>query len=272
MKRYLLLPVFALILFSACDRTNPEPSGKVEIGIRPLSGESVFLVNSSYDNLQGRKFQLENFQLYLSELSLVNSEGKTVSLYSATQDEPVWLWDFGKLKVFGAESYLAEGDAIGTIRASGLKDVPVGSYTSLKATFGVPESFNHLDPTTFPTTHPLSEVHGAFWTWNSGYIFLKIDGQFDDSPAGNDPAMNGSLTYHLGLDSLRRELVLDGLNLQVTEDATSIVDLDFYFDRLFYWENDTIDMVVDHLTHTTNDFELATRMTRNLANHAFELR
>ncbi len=271
MKR-LFFPLLALIVLSACDRTNPEPAGRVEIGIRPLSGESAFLVNSPYNNLQGRAFQVENLQIYLSDLALVNSEGKTVSLYSATQDEPVWLWDFGKLKVLGGESYVAGGEATGTIRAAGFKEVPVGSYTSLKATFGVPKSFNHLDPTTFPTAHPLSEVHGAFWTWTSGYIFLKMDGQFDDSPAGNDPAMNGSLTYHLGLDSLRRELVLDGLNLQVTEDATSIVDLDFYLDKLFYWENDTIDMVVDHLTHTTNDFDLATRMTRNLANHAFELR
>jgi hypothetical protein len=44
-----------------------------------------------------------------------------------------------------------------------------------------------------PQTGELDPMKGMFWTWNSGYIFAKLEGQSDSSHA---PAHY--FTYHIG--------------------------------------------------------------------------
>lgn len=51
---------------------------------------------------------------------------------------------------------------------------PAGTYLGLRFKLGVPFAKNHLDPAGAPA--PLGEP-GMLWAWQSGYKFLKTDGQ-----------------------------------------------------------------------------------------------
>ncbi len=267
----MLMLSLLLALFSACDRVDPLPTGLIGVGIRPVISDDLFIVGSPFMNPEGRAFQFDNFQLYVSEIKLVREDGEEFLVNSAGQEEPVWLFDFGDGKIYGTNSSLTND---GTLRTEAF-EVPAGSYRGIKLSLGVPKSFNHLDPVTYATMHPLSEFHGAFWTWNSGYIFLKIDGNIDESPEANGLSLGKGLTYHTGLDTLFREIsFLDGVHtFSVTEGTTPERSLDFTLDvnKLFYLEADTIDMVDQNFTHTTNNFTLAEAITRNLSTHALRL-
>lgn len=68
-----------------------------------------------------------------------------------------------------------------------LSDVPVGEYTGITYTIGVDSTRN----VSGVQEGALSPSNGMFWSWNTGYIFVKAEGS---SPQ----AANGEFRYHLG--------------------------------------------------------------------------
>ncbi len=272
MKRMLLATLVATLLVGCDNKPEPETSGVIPVSFRPVINGETFQTGTPYKNLQGRDFQFDGFSLYVSEISLIDEAGNEVALNNPDQEESVWLFDFAKGEVYGSVGSLANNGALST----GSLEVPAGTYTGASFTIGVPTSLNgDFDPVTYNSGHPLSEQRGAFWTWNSGYIFLKIDGRFDNSPDANGQSLDGSLTYHIGLDTLIRKVsyTFPAENIVVTTGDDPSESLDFTLDvnKLFYFESDTLDMMSDNLTHTTNDFELATTITTNLSSHAINL-
>lgn len=270
MKR-MLLAIFIATLIVGCDN-KPEPTGLIPVSIRPVINGETFQTGTPYKNLQGRDFQFDGLSLYVSDITLIDDAGNEVLLISPDQEETVWFFDFTRGLIYGSAGSLGSDGALST----GNLEVPEGTYTSAKITLGVPTSLNgDFDPVTYDTDHPLSEQRGAYWTWNSGYIFLKIDGQFDSSATADGISMDGSLTYHTGLDTLIREVTFPfgGQNKEITLSDSPTESLNFTLDinKLFYFEADTLDMMTSNLTHTTNDFDLATSITKNLSSHAISL-
>lgn len=90
------------------------------------------------------------------------------------------------------------------------------SYNSLSFDIGVDSIANHSDPTLWPDDHPLSLLNSMqdHWSWNGGYVFLKIEGRVDSSAAMNG-AINKFFYFHLASDvmlthvSLAREFVVE---------------------------------------------------------------
>jgi hypothetical protein len=68
-----------------------------------------------------------------------------------------------------------------------MSNVPVGTYTELSYTFGVDSTRN----VSGAQTGALSISNNMFWSWNSGYIFLKAEGTSVNSTSG-------SYSFHLG--------------------------------------------------------------------------
>lgn len=271
MTRILFVASLAAVLMS-CDHARPESTGVIPLSIRPVLNQQLFETGIRYQNLQGRQFQFDNLSLYLSELTLIHQDGTEILVKSADQEEAVLLFDFARGELYGATG---EKSANGALLTSPF-DVPAGTYQGIKFTLGVPRSLNgDFDPVTYPIDHPLSEQRGAFWTWNSGYIFLKIDGQIDNSQSANGQSLDGSITYHTGLDTLIRTVsFLDPqhtFSIEAGEIPTEELRLTFDISKLFYLEGDTLDMLSQNLTHTTNDFDLAETIMTNLATHALTL-
>ncbi len=97
-----------------------------------------------------------------------------------------------------------------------LSDVPVGDYTDVYFTMGVDSTRN----VSGAQAGALATSNGMFWSWNSGYIFLKAEGTSVNSTSG-------SFAFHLGGFSGVNNIVTEkyvqfaGNNLTVTNAHTS---------------------------------------------------
>ena len=59
-------------------------------------------------------------------------------------------------------------------KADGIVD---GDYQAIRFRVGVDPKTDHLDPSIYPPTHPLHpDVCGLHWGWQSGYIYLAMEG------------------------------------------------------------------------------------------------
>ncbi|MCC6460234.1 MAG: hypothetical protein IT260_07170 [Saprospiraceae bacterium] len=62
---------------------------------------------------------------------------------------------------------------------------PVQQIRGLNLFIGVDAEHNHLDPATFPATHPLSPQEASMhWGWTAGYRFMAIEGRVDNNGDG----------------------------------------------------------------------------------------
>jgi len=68
-----------------------------------------------------------------------------------------------------------------------IKDVPVADYSEIRYTIGVDSTRN----VSGAQVGALDPANNMFWTWNTGYIFVKAEG---NSPASE----SGSFSYHIG--------------------------------------------------------------------------
>ena len=75
-----------------------------------------------------------------------------------------------------------------------LSEVPVGNYTGLTFTIGVDSlrSLADISKRTGVLDPGLND--GMYWEWNSGYIFMKLEGTSALAPA----AQNNAFFYHIG--------------------------------------------------------------------------
>ena len=78
MKNYffLFLVSFSLFLIASCnDDPQPEETGSVELNFKGAFGDELLLMFKEYAYPDGKKFQLKEFNFFISEVSLIDEEG-----------------------------------------------------------------------------------------------------------------------------------------------------------------------------------------------------
>jgi hypothetical protein len=76
-----------------------------------------------------------------------------------------------------------------------LEDIPAGDYNKVTFTIGVDSLRSTMDISKRTGVLDPAQGHdGMYWTWNSGYIFLKMEGV---SPSAPDDQEN-KFYYHIG--------------------------------------------------------------------------
>ncbi len=100
-----------------------------------------------------------------------------------------------------------------------LTDIPEDDYTEITYTIGVDSTRN----VSGSQTGALSTSNGMFWSWNSGYIFMKFEGT---SPQ----ATSGTFAYHIGGFTTANNAIYTnthqfGTNLAITEGGTPKVHM-----------------------------------------------
>lgn len=163
----------ALFLLSGCkdDKEETEPvkqPGLVEFLISNKAGTADIDISTpgTYTNMANESFQVNLLKYYISNVELV--EGSEVKF---TAPESCFLVDQSKPET----------------RILQIPDVPPGSYTGVRFLLGVDSTRN----VSGSQTGTLDPANGMFWTWNTGYVFFKLEGS---SPASS----NGELIYHIG--------------------------------------------------------------------------
>jgi hypothetical protein len=255
MKTPLLSSIFICLIafvatFSSCEKDQPIPDpkeptkGTVEIRFVPTMNGVAFQPNTNFIGPNNFRMSIETLKFYLSDIHLINNSGaqllSEISLIDLTQSN---------------KSISFETDP--------------GTFQQLKFFLGVKKSLNgtgdpDFDEAQFPINHPLSIYNGMYWSWATGYIFSKIDGRIDTSQT-QDQTPTFTWFYHSGMDTCYTEKNIDTLNIEVNAGKTTVKERGLEINSIFINQNDTIDMVEDYFTHTTDNIALARKVTQNLA-------
>lgn len=164
----MLLACFITIICSSNkkQRDNNSRTGKVTINfINTIKNVPLVLDSAEYTNLFGETYHVAKLKYYISNIKL-----------NATHafNEP--------------ESYHLL-DAAEPSSLSFTIDAAANSYSSISFVVGV-DSIKNVSGAQSGVLDP---ANGMFWTWNSGYVMFKFEG---NSPASN--IINHRIEYHIG--------------------------------------------------------------------------
>ena len=132
-----------------------------------VHGKSDVVGSGRYTNRIGQTFTLSAVKYYLGHLTLERADGSGHFL---------------------ADHVLIDAEDSTSGRVT-LRDVPSGTYPALTFMVGVDSIHN----TGGPLEGALDPLNGMYWTWATGFIFVKVEGS---SPSSTQP--KNVLEYHLG--------------------------------------------------------------------------
>ena len=166
----------AALALAGCKKDNETLANQVgtvnlqfeqTVGTTPLT-----LDTQTYTTPAGDQFKITTFKQYISNIKLTKTDGSTYAV---------------------PNSYYLLDAAVATAQELALKDIPVGDYKSLTFVVGVDSARN----VSGAQTGALDPNNNMFWTWNSGYIYTKLEGT---SPQASHAAgaSEGGLVFHIG--------------------------------------------------------------------------
>ena len=247
----LLLSGAVLLALTGCvDPIRPFPGDlpgtvRLDLGLH-WDGASIGLGDTVVDHLD-HPVVLTNVQFYLNGLELRDAAGT----WHPVGD--IHLVDFNR-------------EAPTVVEA-----VPAGTYTAMRFGVGIPKALNtNIDPASYPNDHPLSVLGsaGMFWTWSTGYIFLKYEGKA--AATAGDP-IEEPISYHLGTDLSYRTITLPFSSpLYVYSRDVTPVDVAFDGARMLNGPAGSIDVLTDPVSHNAPGTELPDRLLA-LLEYAFYL-
>jgi hypothetical protein len=132
-----------------------------------IDNNELKLDSATYKNQFGQAFTVSKFKYYVGNIRLSRKDGYVYTsneYFLVNEDEP--------------ESYQFI-----------LPGAPDGDYNSISFNIGVDSAHNCSGA----QSGALDPMNGMFWTWNTGYIFLKLEGysSFSKSPGH-------IFEYHIG--------------------------------------------------------------------------
>ncbi|MCX6215614.1 MbnP family protein [Spirosoma sp.] len=175
----MLVTSLSLSTFFACqpDVRTPE-TGSLSVHFDNVVGsQDLALGTGTYQNAVGESFKVTKLNYFVSNFRLKRSDGTE---YIVPQDKSYFLIQEDK-------------PASQSITFS---TIPTGSYTGLSFVIGVDSLRSLADISQRAgVLDPGLGTHDAmYWEWNSGYIFLKLEGTSSAAPA----AQNNLFFYHIG--------------------------------------------------------------------------
>lgn len=180
MKKLSIISLALTAILFSCKKESTTPDfsstdkGSIGIEFDNVAGDADLILNTAtYTNATGENYNITTFNYYISNIVLLNEDG---SEYTVPKDESYFL--------------IKENDeATHTVE---LENVPAGNYTGIRFTVGV-DSLKCTAPVEQRTgvLDPAAGGADMYWSWNSGYIFLKMEGTSTASAMGD-------FMYHIG--------------------------------------------------------------------------
>ncbi|MGP8215709.1 MAG: MbnP family protein [Bacteroidia bacterium] len=162
---YMLFSIAALA--AAMSFTTPVQTGLLIHFENYVGTRLLKLDSAAYKNELGQVYTVTRFKYYISNICLKKEDGGLFKL---------------------DESYLINEEEPAS-KEINLNEIPEGKYLSLSFIIGV----DSLHNCSGAQAGALDPVNGMFWAWNSGYIFLKMEGK---SPVSKSPG--DLLEFHIG--------------------------------------------------------------------------
>jgi len=172
----ILITLVIITFLGSCKKKEKEPITPAE-----TSGSMIVKFEHTFD---GHEFELNS--AYYFKNSNEDSLKFTKLLYNISNiklkktDGTIWEQP--------TSYYLINyANAVAGICEFKIEGVPTGDYTEITYTIGVDSAAN----VSGAQTGALDPTNGMFWTWNTGYIFVKIEGSYKN-------VSSGSFAYHIG--------------------------------------------------------------------------
>ncbi|WPV63787.1 MbnP family protein [Chitinophaga sp. LS1] len=157
MKRLFILIVLLAVQFSGYS-THAKRTMTISFK-HMINGVPLVLNNKKYRNEHGDTFTVSKLKYYVSNFSMVTANGHEITLPAAY--------------------YLVNAEDNSSTSIT-IADFPKEKIASIKFILGVDSARN----VSGAQTGALDPANKMFWTWNSGYIFLKLEGTSPQSPTG----------------------------------------------------------------------------------------
>lgn len=172
------LAIGATIFISACTKPDdvkpvgPAPTGTVEVYVTPMVGSNPFVINQEFLTPAGEQLTISDFRFFISQIGLARLSSQEVPAQPFPGDSSqagIYLVDFRR-----ANHHAPGMDHVHNTCALRFK-ADTGSYADLRFEVSVPRAYNQAEISTNP--FPVNANTGMYWTWNSGFKFLVINGR-----------------------------------------------------------------------------------------------
>lgn len=140
---------------------------------------------------QGKNIRFTNIQVYLSGLSVLGS------------DDLMHLFPQSEYLISPASEPLSFNLAEGIFPVMWYGNIGVDPLRNdSTGDFAIPAW-------EYPNSHPLSATQGMYWSWNPGYIFMKLEGRIDLDNDGQYLSAGETFSLHPGLSPLYTPLIME---------------------------------------------------------------
>lgn len=144
--RWYYLPLF-ISLFIISNSLQAQNYGRLVLRFNPVANnKKLVLSDSSYTNAFNETYQVSRLKFYISKVNLAGAKNI----------------DYNK------DVFLIDAQGSDSLEV----DILPGSYSRLYFTAGVDSVLN----VSGAQDGALDPLNGMFWTWNTGYIFFKMEG------------------------------------------------------------------------------------------------
>lgn len=210
----LFLPAVLLVMFfAACSKQQrttviTESTATLQLNISHVVGaQPLSLSGVSYQNEVGETYTVSAFKYYIGNITLYYADERSVTVN---------------------DTYFLVSEDSAASKKIVVNGLPAGNFTRLSFRIGVDSARNNSGA----QTGALDPVYGMFWTWNSGYIMAKVEG---NSPVSTQPGhiLQFHVGGYVGTQNVVRTVMLDvpGLVLRNKEANTVslVADLSKWF-------------------------------------------
>jgi hypothetical protein len=225
-NRILTLVTLFFFYLSSFAQTN------VTFNIHHKLGDADFAFNKAAQNNIGQDFRTNRLEYYISEITLIHDGGQETGVKNR------WLL---------IDAVETTSEELGSFEITDLEGI--------RFHIGVDSAHNHLDPTSWPSDHPLApQAPSMHWGWAAGYRFLAFE-------AESGPAYNQPLELH-SLGNQNYFAVELAFSKTAADDQLAI-DLDADYSRALE------DMEINSGTIVHGDFGEAQQALENFRDYVF---
>lgn len=221
--------VSALILLFTASSCNKDKE-TVTISLKPTFGQEELKLNTYYTKDSGDSLKFSKLKLFLSEVSLIDKNGKKIMLKD--------------LVFFN----LVQGELLNLSTIS--DEIKSGNYTKISFNFGATATQNNTDPATVACPNPLCADNDMWWGNRLKYTNIKLEGY-------SSLSSSGSFLYHVGTTDNFRNYVFEK---EITVSEGNNTQLNIQLDLKSLLSN--FDMASENVTHT-EDFPLVSTKFAN---------
>ncbi|MCB9189883.1 MAG: hypothetical protein H6599_11460 [Flavobacteriales bacterium] len=221
---------------NSCEYESEPEDADINLKFYHMLGTSTFAFNQDFTDDFGNMCTFTRAQMYISN--------------------PVYVDDSGDTLAAPAEYILISPDettySIGTLAAN-------THVHTMSLLIGVDTAANNDDPAGYPSGHALAyQTPAMHWNWNSGYIFIAIEGHVDTSGNGIYDA-GEDFVMHVGMNSMARNVQDLIVEFNAVEGMTHNISLDIDWAELIAG----INLKTDNSSHTMDNMPLAAAVANN---------